>query len=220
LPFYKPYISDIPDRMYRSGIFFTFFLLVTAQSWAGQTVYQRDIPPLLYFKSCLKDQNLGLNGSGSDKTAYPSVKSVDQNSIENALISGSAIYYPHDFTDIETITRMLSLEADARDKRKGCWKNGRYNVFSSKPDLDTGEFMIVQGRVRKTGESYENIFLNFGNDWKTDFTVRIQKNNRALKDFDPDLFQGHNVRVRGFVEYYNGPSITLAHPALLEIQAE
>lgn len=66
-----------------------------------------------------------------------------------------------------------------------------------------GKLTVVKGRVLSTFQTREDLYLNFGADYKTDFTVRIPK--RAWKQFGD--MKGKEITVRGVVREYNGPMI-------------
>jgi len=63
-------------------------------------------------------------------------------------------------------------------------------------------------------------FLNFGADYRSDFTVNIapedMRHFRAA-DIDPALWQGKALRVRGWLESYNGPNLSVAVPGAIEV---
>ena len=78
-----------------------------------------------------------------------------------------------------------------------------------------GKFALVKGRITRIYAAKEATYLNFGNDWKSDFSVTIPK--RMLRNITlPSV--GDTVRVRGIVHAENGPMITLTHPSQLELQ--
>lgn len=112
---------------------------------------------------------------------------------------------------------MLTVEAEARTGRRGLWRNARYAVRT--PDTigrAIGSFQLVEGRVLAASRVRDQIFLNFGPDWKTDFTARIAK--PALRRFPDALaWQGRLVRLRGWVGRFNGPEIELSHPEQVEL---
>ena len=71
-----------------------------------------------------------------------------------------------------------------------------------------------------TAKVRDNVFLNFGADYKTDFTILIDKQGqRRFKraGIDPRSLEGARVRVRGWVEMKNGPMIELDHVERLEV---
>jgi hypothetical protein len=70
------------------------------------------------------------------------------------------------------------------------------------------------------GEGGGRIYLNFGNDWRSDFTISIdRKDVRAFAAAGIDLkgLAGKRVRVRGWIEWRNGPMIAATHPEQLEL---
>jgi hypothetical protein len=63
-------------------------------------------------------------------------------------------------------------------------------------------------------------YLNFGPDYKTDFTVTIAPTEMRLfrrAKIDPRELTGRTVRVRGWLGSYNGPEMELLTPSVLEL---
>ncbi len=118
-------------------------------------------------------------------------------------------------------TKLYSAEREARKARKGIWKHPFYNVRSPDPDKlaqDIDSYQVVQGLVTKSADIRGRVYLNFGSDYRTDFTVIVEKRDRKrFKNMDLLSLYGHHVRVRGWVEFDNGPAIYLNHPERLEI---
>lgn len=119
------------------------------------------------------------------------------------------------------IAEMLSIEEDARAARRGLWRLPPYRVHSSD---DVGRappgLQIVQGRVLKAERRGDWWYLNFGADWRNDFTVTIGK--QALADFEragvaPFSLEGRAVRVRGVLQRFNGPMIEVLIPEQIEV---
>lgn len=121
------------------------------------------------------------------------------------------------------IGRLLELEERARAMRSGLWASGELVVRDPDPNglaqhLDS--YQIVRGRVIDTGAARNGrVYLNFGLDWRTDFTVSISPAH--LERFqeaglDPMALAGHEVRVRGWLYRENGPMIALDHPEAIE----
>ena len=84
--------------------------------------------------------------------------------------------------------------------------------------IDT--FQIVEGEVVDAAVVRGRAYLNFGADWREDFTVTVApKDRRAFENAGLDLesLAGRIVRVRGWLDSYNGPQIVLTHPEQLEI---
>ena len=61
-------------------------------------------------------------------------------------------------------------------------------------------------------------YVNFGKDWRTDFTIRIPGN--VLREFAKrgvDVLDFHGSQViRGWIRRWNGPMIELTHIEQLE----
>lgn len=119
---------------------------------------------------------------------------------------------------------LLALEERARRLRVGYWGTGAFEVLQA-TDLDTlaareGRFAIVEGTVTRASNNKARQYLNFGTDWRQDFTVAISAGTtrrRASQYSDkpalnlhsraPAFRKGQRIRVRGFVEVRNGPLI-------------
>lgn len=124
-------------------------------------------------------------------------------------------------------TALLSAEQDARKNAVGIWDTaktgGFYDIRKPNPDplaQYVDSVQIVEGIIVKTADVRGTIYLNFGADYRTDFTIAIsKKSRRAFKhaDYDPLTLTGAHVRVRGYLELYGGPIIWLNNPNRLEV---
>lgn len=139
------------------------------------------------------------------------------------LASGAARAYglPGSF---DCMSELLAHERIARDQRRGLWSTA---LYGRKPARFTGllmsrrsRFEIVEGPVAIVSPTKSATYLNFGSDWKTDFTIRIGKD---VLSAHPELTQtlsamtGKRVAVRGWIERRNGPMIDLTDPSQLEV---
>ncbi len=85
-----------------------------------------------------------------------------------------------------------------------------------------GRMLRVRGRVFDVARNRKAIFINFGKDWRRDFTAVIFKDN--FKDFDdagidPMNYKGRTLVVSGVVQRYKGRAeIIVMRPA--QIKAE
>jgi micrococcal nuclease len=116
---------------------------------------------------------------------------------------------------------MLEREAEARAARRGLWALAAYAVRADgEAGRHTDSFQLVEGRVRKAGSAREFYYLNFGEDFRRDFTIGLDR--AALRAFrrgglDPAALAGKRIRVRGWVLWRNGPYIGATHPEQVEI---
>ena len=141
--------------------------------------------------------------------------------IQGALLaSGMArVYTFRDNTAL--VEAMLAAERAARRRGHGIWGDPFFQVRTvaeTERFLDT--FQIVEGEVVDAAVVRGRAYLNFGADWREDFTVTVApKDRRAFTKAGLDLesLAGYAVRVRGWLDSYNGPQIELTHPEQLEI---
>ena len=119
--------------------------------------------------------------------------------------------------------KLYQAEREARAGGRGIWSHSFYNVRSPEPNMlaqDVDSFQLVEGIITSTADIRGRVYLNFGADYKTDFTIAIAKRDRKRfkrAGIDPVSLEGARVRVRGWVELMNGPMIWLDHPERLEI---
>lgn len=90
---------------------------------------------------------------------------------------------------------------------------------------DAGDYMNhyarVCGRVHEVVIRKTATYINFAEDWKSDFTIYIPK--EVFRKMDQEMLAGlseKEVCVRGFVHSYYGPRITLLNPDMLEMVDE
>jgi len=121
----------------------------------------------------------------------------------------------------ECASELFAIEAKARAAKAGLWSNAVYAVRT--PDnlrSDVGSFQIVEGKVLNVSMRDGRTYLNFGTNWKTDFTVVVNpedKKNFRSTGVDPRDYVGQTIRVRGIVQWLNGPEIEVANPQSVEV---
>lgn len=141
--------------------------------------------------------------------------------LQGALIAnGLARAWPTP-SNPELADKMFALETEARAAERGLWaKESPYRLLRADEDLGTGErFAVVEGTIKNIATINNVTYLNFGNDWTTDFTVGIPTTVRqamSRKQTDVYNLQGQTVRARGWMRQYNGPYMELEMPELLE----
>jgi len=144
--------------------------------------------------------------------------------IQGALLAGGFARV-YSFPDNRAMVgEMLALEGQARAHRRGIWADPFYRVLGpgeAGRHLDT--FQLVEGQVQNVAVVRGRAYLNFGADWRTDFTVAIEPADmRAFRDagLDPRALEGRRVRVRGWLKSMNGPMIQATHPEQIEILSQ
>ena len=115
---------------------------------------------------------------------------------------------------------MLAIEAAARAAGRGLWSEPRFRVLGAL-DAETASegFHLVEGRVVRVVERRDRFYLDFGQDWRRDFSVTILKRDRAafkMAGVDPAELADARLRVRGWMRMFNGPMIDATHPQQIE----
>ena len=124
--------------------------------------------------------------------------------------------------EVARAAAMLALEQAARAAGRGLWRQPAFAPRAADQLADAvGSFRIVQGRVLRVAPTERFIYLNFGRDWWSDFTLRVR---RAELDasfqrspIDVLALAGRRVEVRGFVLDAGGPLIELSHPEQIQV---
>lgn len=122
------------------------------------------------------------------------------------------------------VPEMLALERAARVAGRGIWGLDWYGVrdATQSPQF-VNSFQLVTGRVREVAVVRGRAYLNFGADWRSDFTVTIGPRDRKLFDregIDYRGLAGRRIRVRGWLKDFNGPMIDATHPEQIEVLPE
>ncbi|XBQ17681.1 MAG: hypothetical protein ABL308_07305 [Oceanicaulis sp.] len=151
------------------------------------------------------------------------VTTSDGDLAESLVRAGWLIVWPREGQTLD-FGPLYAAEADARAEGRGGWGAGAFAISDTDPDRLAQRLdgpVIVQGRVVATGEARDGrVFVNFGLDWRSDFTATADRNARTrFEEAEIDLYalEGAVVRVRGWLYAYNGPAIELSHPAQIEI---
>jgi endonuclease YncB( thermonuclease family) len=149
------------------------------------------------------------------------VRSTDSAWVQGALIeAGLARAWPSD-TNPERAQELFEAEQNAIDAARGLWAANSPHAIRSSDTItarDAGT-MVVEGTVRSVSMINNVTYLNFGVDWKTDFTVALPRAVRMAltrEGIDVLQLQGKFIRVRGWVRSYNGPYMELEHRLLLQ----
>ncbi len=142
--------------------------------------------------------------------------------INGTLVAQGIAWTSTDATNPAMAEQMYALEDSARKAKKGLWSaNSPFSLLTPETaSQGDGTFRVVEGTVNRGATSKNNLYLNFGNDWKKDFTVMITpaiRKSLSKKGIDPMALAGQKVRVRGWIREWNGPFIELETPERLEV---
>ncbi|EWY37344.1 nuclease [Skermanella stibiiresistens SB22] len=116
---------------------------------------------------------------------------------------------------------LLDREASARKAKFGIWALGYYKVQDADGKVGPPDtYQLVEGTVTKVANVRGRVFLNFGTDYRKDFTATISPRDVRVftsSGLDPAALNGKRVRLRGWLYDRNGPAMDVTHPEQVEL---
>ncbi|MCK5375121.1 MAG: thermonuclease family protein [Alphaproteobacteria bacterium] len=117
--------------------------------------------------------------------------------------------------------QMLALEDIARKQKDGLWNMSDYILLTpEQAKAHIGSYQLIEGVVKGITMHKNKTYINFGHNWRKDFTLGISGSNARTfrrEHIEPREWNGATMRVRGWIESFNGPYIELDHPERVEI---
>lgn len=134
------------------------------------------------------------------------------------LRKGYAMVYSFADTPAELVQKMLVEERAARQEKLGIWADPYFKILTPEETANSlHRFRLVEGKVASVRNVRGNTYINFSRDWQGKFHVFIPKKNAdAFKPEELQALEGKYIRVRGWVNYYKAPMISLTHPGQIE----
>ncbi len=132
---------------------------------------------------------------------------------------GYAVLYTYP-PNVKYVDLLVTAQKKAQRTKRGLWGSFA-TIDHTQADKYINQIRSIQGRVVGTYKSAKCVFLNFGQDYRSDFTIVIF--NNALGAFneegiDPESFyEGKEIRVTGKIREYNGPEIIVNSPYEIEV---
>lgn len=140
--------------------------------------------------------------------------------LQEALLTAGKVWVFTAVEDEKIAAALYAAEAIARAAGRGIWADPYYAVHcAAELNNATDATRVVQGRVLNVADINGALYLNFGADWRRDFTIRIEGRDRRRLGWreTPLHLENQMVEVRGWVYWYNGPVIDLDHSARLRL---
>lgn len=205
------------------------FMPPTQTRWARTIGIRKKLMAAL--KERLVGQNVRLRRGGRKRDRYGRllahvflIREDKHQWVQQALVA-QGLAMAISFPDNRACVRQLQhSEHLARKQDAGFWKEGLFRVRNASDPASmralSNTFQIVEGTVRAVAAKRKRIYINFGEDWRTDFTATIAPSDRdgfADAGMNPADLAGRKVRVRGWLRQRNGPIIALTHPEQIEI---
>jgi len=132
---------------------------------------------------------------------------------EILLTQGLARFYSSPVNQ-ELSAVLFDIEAKAINEKIGLWSDtSPFKRQTPETAVQSmGQFTVIDGAPTKIATVRNNLYLNYGANWKTDFTVMISTSLRkklAQQGINLMDLTGVPLRVRGWMREYNGPLIEL-----------
>ncbi|MGI9480428.1 MAG: thermonuclease family protein [Hyphomicrobiaceae bacterium] len=119
---------------------------------------------------------------------------------------------------------LLAVEAQAEAGRRGLWRLAAYKPRRAEDTVQLiryrSTYQIVEGVVARVSVRRSAIYLNFGRDWKRDFTAKLSRTMLRRAGIDHATVQRlgkRPVRIRGWIEKRNGPLTTIWRTEQIEL---
>ncbi|MBI1216580.1 MAG: hypothetical protein GC185_12280 [Alphaproteobacteria bacterium] len=150
------------------------------------------------------------------------VLTIDGTWVQADLVSQGLAWVDSSIDSRDLVEPLYKYEDAARKKKLGLWTDPQYMMKDSQTIQNTyGSFQVFQGTVRSVAVSKDYIFINFGDNYKKDFSIVMKRDvcrlfNIMNHNLDPRIWQNRIIRIRGWVERHNGPMIRLNYPEQVE----
>ncbi len=138
---------------------------------------------------------------------------------ERLLADGLVHVYPLSGREIGT-SDLLPIEARAREQKLGIWQLP--DLRPTPPEQAQtrfGHYALIEGKVLSAHRTKTAIQLNFGPEYRTDFTVQVDKRDWSkFRSVDFRALQGKRILVRGYLYEDNGPAMRLTNDGQIAVK--
>lgn len=122
------------------------------------------------------------------------------------------------------VMRLFEAEDSARNDEIGLWAEELRPLFLRTPENaaeSMGTFAIVTGTPQAVASVKNNTYLNYGKNWRKDFTVMVSSQMRkqiSRDGIDLKSWVKNPVEVRGWIIEENGPMIMIDRTTQLRLR--
>ncbi len=212
---------DTPSNNQRQYLPFIWFEDISHISLNSEELCKRqDVLEVLESSACLNDTEAQSHDNTKHRHHGPELgyfKSEDaKTSIQHEVLASGKVRFWSISEDYEQLREIFEVEQNA-DVR-------HYTIYkTAEPEtVPVDEFNIIEGEVYDVFERGDNIYINFGEDWRSDFTLRIRRYNyvslKKQTGLDILNLKGKTLNIRGITYDYNGPAIDWTLPTQVFIK--
>ena len=203
-------------------------------------IYTELCPVVAQLRRYLRDNIVGRSLVIRQEEIYPrnryglpllQMEELDGRWVQQYLLEQGLAQLRENDLMVDEAVMLHRAEDRARQARRGIWGTEFGAVKSAgKPGKlwpFLNSYQHVEGILQKIAYRGDWLYLNFGPDWREDFTVAIHHNDLSAKGW-PQLVDDarrrrkvfvegrYRVRVRGVLSLWNGPAIIIANPKQIE----
>ena len=200
---------------------------IDALSWAPEMAAKQALKDLTSDQTGLEiavaDPKVPKDRYGRTVAHLVATRNGQQIWIQGALLKSGHAQVSSRIGGATCLTEMLAIESEGRTAHVGLWAHPAHAVLDAANTealkRHSGSFAIVEGTVSSVAQRAERTYVNFGTNWKWDFTATVPKavlGTGAEAASKLAALKGHRVRVRGWIELHNGPSLDVNELAELE----
>lgn len=195
-----------------SGIYVPPELTLEAEQWLKENVLGKSLS--LWHDASHKNPPLNRYGR-----IYAYAQMPDGIYLESLMIEKGLAFALTQEGSKNIAPALLAAEEKARREKNGLWANSHFKILQADDptSLPKGQFSIVEGIIHQATLKKNRLYLNFGTDWKTDFTLSLTPSAVRSSGKSVDDWRSLHVRARGWIENINGPLITVTHLEQIEI---
>lgn len=148
------------------------------------------------------------------------MKDGSETTMQELLLEQGAARVAPESDDDDFIDRCYAAEDAARAAKRGTWRDAAWRIRDAARAEWSSGFQVYAGLVTGAQERRGRVYVNFGDDYRTDFTATVPaaRFRRWKNTFDPAALVNRLVEARGFVERINGPSIELRHEKQIRLR--
>ncbi len=178
-----------------------------------------------YLKAQVKGKKVSLIFSNEKKDRYGRLLAhvylgdrwINKELVEEGL---AHVYSFPDSTIKALVLELIEAENKARKHKKLIWSDTTFKTLNATKKIEDwriGKFQVVEGVVLKQHKSKNRFYLNFGENWRNDFSVEIPRKYWDKFTDMQKMYMDKKIRIRGVLKPVNGVLITVTHPEQIEV---
>ncbi len=151
------------------------------------------------------------NGLDDFGVAWAVFRRGDGTTIQEQLLeSGAALLR----VDVDVPMAWRTAEQNGRTAKLGLWETMPLSAtqIAAHPSRYDGQFLVFVGEVTDIGFTRSSIWINFGEDWRIDLSLRLlPAQEEEFHWLSPELI-GKSLECRGLSRIYYGAVVDIRHP--------